>query len=418
MTMEPGLLNDLTGQGQHDWESYVNSTFTAEINRSGTTQFVQPDDKDLENDIIAIDWRGYPTRIRSCLNSDKKTQKFLDWEHNGQPLGRLWGSHEEYVEWRVVKNGAGKITRMEFTTELGEFWRILSRHHPTRTLQLLGEFAGEAKPADPMDVYGVADPDKLTPMDRERAFVGMMYWDNSVGRVRSPYNNGKRAITFMAVGVNTLRAAIRLCAFAAFPFVKSVNGSEVPLTGPEAIPFMKGTALDCRDSDPTIAGSSVNLACERRKFSLYPAPGIYMSSIDSKAVLMPDQTTPVPVEWFTFTRGAKIQSGGSSFSLAQRMVFEPPASAGVTISDLFDEASGNPIEYGAQIAQRLTLSVYARASKVDAVQLPSSVQTPAAPTPCGSHPACASVKNVYKTYEQLSGNTPLFEAADSGGGRG
>jgi len=400
MILEPGLLNDLSGLGQSEWENYIRDELTAAKQASNSSQLVFPSDADLLDDIMIVDWKGLPVRIRECLQSANKTQRFLDWTQNGQPFGRIFGSHEEYLEWRVLRDSLGRIVRIEFTSETPEYWRILAKHHPMRALRILSDFAGEKDPAKALDVYGVIDPLSLSLEERESAFVSMMFPASGNPNIRSPYNNGQRAIAFMTVGPNTLHAAINLAAFAAVPYVKMVGGEQVPLTGREAIRFTRQAAQDCRDSDPTIVGTVLKAAVQQRKISLFNPLGLYIADVDNNSILMPDGETPIPKDWFTFQRGSKIMNGGSTISLSQRLVFEVPEALGLTISDLIDENTDKAIEFGAQIASRVTVALYALASAEDTSNVPlKDVPTSDVP-PCREEPACSDVKEIFRIFEE------------------
>jgi len=413
MILEPGLLNDLSGQGQLEWEDYVKNELADAKQASGSSQLVLPDDPDLLSDIIIVDWKGLPVRIRECLQSSSKTQELLDWIQNGQPFGRIFGAHEEYLEWRVVKDALDRIVRIEFTSETPEFWRILAKHHPARTLRLLADFAGETDPAKALDVYGVPDPLTLSIEDREAAFISMMFPSEENPNIRSPYNNGQKSIAFMTVGPNTLHAAVNLAAFAAIPYVKEVGGDKVALQGREAIRFTRQAAQDCRDSDPTIVGTVVEAATAQRKISLFNPLGLYIADVDNKSILMPDGETPIPQDWFTFQRGSKIVNGGSTIFLSQRLVFEVPQSSGLTISELIDENTDKPIEFGAQVASRVTVALYALASEKNTTNVPLiEVETDDVP-PCREEPACGRVKSIFETFENSQAQSDLGEGPAS-----
>lgn len=399
MILEPGLLNDLSGDGQAEWEKYVIDELATAKSRSGSDQLVLPNDSELEPSIHIVDWKGLPVRIRKCLQSTNKTQELLDWTHNGQPYGRILGAQEEYLEWRVVKDTLGRIIKIEFTSEVPEYWSILAKHHPARTLRLLADFAGEMNSANPIDVYGIDDPYSLPVEERGKAFDSMMFPSDSSPDILSPYNNGQKSIACMAVGPNTLHAAIFLAAYASLPYVKIRDNNKIALTGREAIRFTRQAAQDCRDSDPTIVGTVIKDAVRQRKISLFNPLGLYIADIDSESILMPNGETPIPHEWFTFQRGSKVESAGNSISLSQRLVFEVPKSTGLTISDLIDADTDKPIKFGSQIASKTTVALYALTSKDNVTNVPlKDIEVEAVP-PCRKEEACDRVKKTYNAFK-------------------
>jgi hypothetical protein len=392
MANEPGNLSDLEGTGKDEWDRYVSNSTKEAIRVSGTTQFLAESDDSITSPPVAVDWSGFPVRIQSCLDGRlRKTLPFLDWQLGSIDAGRPIG-HEEYLEWRVVRNGTGKITRIEFTTEVREYWEILAKYHPTKCLRLLGRFAGE-RIADFADIFG-SDPEQMTPEERASNFQNNMFaLDNTPPR--SPYNNGRRSIAFMGKSVNTLNAAIQLASFAAFPYqAEEADGTIRSLTGSEAIAFTNQNALDCRNSDPTIVASVIDQAIAGKFLVLDNPPGIYIVDVQHEKILLPDRSGSIPRDWFEFQRGSR-----DGVERSQRLVFEVPPSQGFTISDLIDEEIDEPISFGGQIAKKITVGLYVRVSAPGAVSVsPKNVRVGELPT---NRCACDSVKSAYSQFENI-----------------
>lgn len=401
MAKEPGNLNDLVGQAQVEWDGYINSEIRKAIEKSGTQQLVF--DNSISNDVLPIDWSGYPIRIRQCLESDLKTDKLLDWVLKGNPLGRTIGSHEEYLEWRVLRNRENKIVRIEMTTESREYWKVLAKHHPTKTLRILGRFAGEFE-ANPQEVYGLRNIFNSSPQEREDGFIKMMFLNSSTNEPLSPYNNGEKAIAFMAKPVNTISAAIQLAAWAAKPYVKMIDGQRIPLTGREAINFTDQAAQDCRDSDPTIVGTVINLASSKRKISLNDPVGLYISNVNHKRLLLPDQSDSIPADWIDLQRGSRpTMEGGQEMS--QRLVMEVPSEMGFVLGDIIDADTGRSIEYGGQIAKLVTIALYGRATSENSVNINDIISNPGNVPPCSKPSSCSGILDLYKKYESITGQS-------------
>lgn len=406
MAKEPGNLSDLEGAGKDEWDRYVSNSTKEAIRDSGATQFLAESDDSITSPPVAVDWSGFPVRIQSCLDGRlRKTLPFLDWQLGSIDAGRPIG-HEEYLEWRVVRNGAGKITRIEFTTEVREYWEILAKYHPTKCLRLLGRFAGE-RIADFASVFG-SDPEQMTPEERARNFQNNMFaLDNTPPR--SPYNNGRRSIAFMGKSVNTLNAAIQLASFAAFPYqAEEEDGTIRSLTGSEAIAFTNQNALDCRNSDPTIVASVIDQAIAGKFLVLDNPPGIYILDVQHEKILLPDRSGSIPRDWFEFQRGSR-----DGVERSQRLVFEVPPSQGFTISDLIDEEIDEPISFGGQIAKKITVGLYVRVSAPGAVSVsPTNVRVGELPT---NRCACDSVKSAYSQFENIQNLlTPSATATPAG----
>lgn len=143
---------------------------------------------------------------------------------------------EEYLEWRVIRDDSERITRIEMTTELPDFWRSVAARDPGTTLNLVAQRAREASvPAQA--VYGDLDPlaAEVSPEDRERAFArSMLAWGAG-----SPYNNGQKAICCMVHPMNTVEALIELVTRSAFPYAveEPASGDVRSATSAEIIPL-------------------------------------------------------------------------------------------------------------------------------------------------------------------------------------
>lgn len=355
MAKQPGNLTDLTGAGQQEWDNSLASAHQQAISDSGTRHFLSQPDATMTQPPATVDWDGIPIRVQTCLKSRSKAMKLSDWTTGKGDLGRSL-CHEEYMEWRVVRNPANKITRIEITTEVQEYWITLARHNPTKLLALVARFAGEQS-VPVQDVYGTVNPNLpgVTPAQREQGFRSMMLPVN--GPPRSPYNNGQKAICFLYQSVNALGAAVTLAAFAAFPLAAAVGttGQTRPLTGAEAIALGKQQAVDCRNSDPTIVGALIGQAFNGKKIALDDPAGIYIMNVDAGRLRQPDNQTPVPPEWFNLQRGTPSADGKQRF---QRLVFEVPSDLPFVVGDLIDSQTGENIEFGWQVAQLVKVGLY------------------------------------------------------------
>ena len=191
-----------------------------------------------------------------------------------------------------------------------------------------------------------------------------------------------------------------------------VEGQEVPLSGREAIRYTKQQAQDCRNSDPTIVGSVISFVAEGRKLALMDPVGLYIADVDNDGLLFPDEKTPVPRDWFRLTRGSKLTTPiGTSFSLSQRLIFDVPAFMGFSVGDLVDAATGDKVKYGGQIASKVTVALYAKASARKLVQSPSLLTQVGQVPPCRDEPACQKVKEIYNIFQQTQSITNTLQPA-------
>lgn len=310
--------------------------------------------------MATIDWTGFPVRVDACLGRPQALA-FLDWHGSGWESGRYF-AQEEYLEWRAVHDEDGNLCRVELTTELGAYWRSLAAYEPEETLELVAEFAGEAR-VPPEAIYGQLDPFGAEPNEREEAFVQtMLPPGEDSGPDPSPYNNGEKAICCMIQPSNILFAAVKLLWCAARPrVVEGDSGHFRPMNAAEAIPLMSEAATQGRNSDPVLVERLGRLAYEGRQVGLDDPPGIYFQDVEHGRLLLPDGS-PVPRDWFSFQRGLGSDEGPDNRARFQRLVFEAPQDQDLAISDLTDAATEAPVRFGGQVAELVQLAAFIRVS--------------------------------------------------------
>lgn len=304
-----------------------------------------------------MDWNGFPVRVAACLSSHEQACELVDWRGpDDEPCPRRL--HEEYLEWRVVRDRDGAIRRVELTSELPDYWRDLAAYCPELLLQLVAEFAGEES-VPRQAVYGACDPfgSDADPAAREEAFASQMLSPQG----NSPYSNGQRAICCLVQASNTLASLVELAVAAAVarPTIDNSTGNVRPMTAAEAIPLMRDSAVAGRASDPVLVERLGRLAYEGRRCALQDPLGIYLQGVEHTRLRLPDGA-PVAAEWFSFSRGIGPAEASDGRARFQRLVFEIPADVGYAISGLTDIATEMPIRFGSQIAELVQLAVFLR----------------------------------------------------------
>jgi hypothetical protein len=251
---------------------------------------------------VATDWTALPVRVERCLGRERALA-LLDGRRDLQ---------EEYAEWRTVRDAGGKLVRVELTTELRDYWRVLAEHEPERAADIVGGLTGHAPP----DVA-------------------------RLGRL----NDGRDGICFMTHRNNDLAALARLAAAAAMPC--AADGRRA--TAREVIALLGDAALAGRASDPVVVETLGRLAGERRLVALADPAGVLVAGVQHARLRTPGGE-PVPRDWFATSRGGR------------RLVFAVPAGEGFAAGDLVDAATERPIRHGAQIAELVQLRLPLRAS--------------------------------------------------------
>jgi hypothetical protein len=174
-----------------------------------------------------------------------------------------------------------------------------------------------------------------------------------------------------------------------------------PIVDPEALICCSDFGGANRCSDPTI-GSSINqLARLGCAVTLRNPVGLYIHHLDLAGFTTPDGT-PVDSSYFTVVRGDASQG------LIERAVFEVPAGESHTVSDV--TIAGEPIRWGGQIAERITMNLVALAGP------PGGFAN--TPMTCVSH-CCAGDGNPDYLFIRAIGNCgpgqhPVFDWSGSG----
>src|SRR5262245_45431649 len=78
----------------------------------------------------ALTWMGFP---RDVMAPNRDSRAFAFQVADTTPMR---GAQNEYCEWRVERNGAGKITKVTIVTEAPEYWQTLWSVDPARVLAL------------------------------------------------------------------------------------------------------------------------------------------------------------------------------------------------------------------------------------------------------------------------------------------
>jgi hypothetical protein len=420
----PGFTTDLGDNGREGWSAYINGILNGGGGRPGvlasaasanggvTPSVLLDGDPTLEPGLLAVDWKGYPVRVKQTLNkTDAKLDPCIDWVRARETMGRAV-CHEEYLEWRTVRRSDGKIMRVEFTTETPDYWARLARFEPSKVVELAARFSGEApSQIDIRELFGTTlDPFTIDPFSAKGAELERAYrqqnW-SSGGRIRGAYNNGTKAMMHMAISANSTNAAVALAVFAAFPHGKRVGADEVPLSGAEAILGTAQSAVTCRNSDPTIVGVVIESVFAGAKVALMEAIGLYILTEPEAIGLTFADGSPVPSSWISRQRGSDKHSNPVQTDLFQRLVIEAPPGSSQTVSDLLDP-NGKAITSGTQIARHLNVALYARKTADTAGAQRLLIQAPQVPPCKGNHDSTDVFKDLWERYAVASAPAPQF----------
>jgi hypothetical protein len=343
----PDLATDTLKQAYSDWLSRRFDVGVASVTSflaargGGTCQFYNPvthgrTDPDLPPSAGDIPWNGFPKQF--LPPGPGQPAHFADAEPPGA-VG-VERPQDEYLEWFVHRNPAGKITRVDFTCEGWDYYdEFLSVHAPDVLLNLYRTFIDPA--VELADLMPGGSYDRLNKWNTER---GAMH---------------------LTARPNNLFAEVYLAASATVRRKKPGGGEHT-----SSIPLIRcaryGEAT--RNSDPNIGIAVNGLARDRRMVTLANPVGLYIGAFDGAGITLDGAAAG---GFFRVVRG--------TLPLALRAVFEVPAAlaaAGKTVSDV--KIGGKPIEFGGELAQRVTMHLVGVASVAQTVDNP--------PVACGEIP--------------------------------
>ncbi|MQS16708.1 hypothetical protein F7Q99_32100 [Streptomyces kaniharaensis] len=322
----PGNLTDLDPTGKKAWDAFISERVDEAVqgpdpsqvrHDSPRSQFYNLTKTDTAADATeaTVTWTGFPRIIKINSISDVQRWQRADASRDVQ---------DEYCEWSVTRDTAGKITRVTFTCEGPEYWSLLAQTDPDTVLRLYQTFVSpDVQRGDLFGLDGTYQP-------RNR-------WNDSTSH---------GAMHLIQIN-NTLAAEIELAAAATI--VRVINGQEL-VTEQQLIQCSKYGQPE-RNSDPHIGGAVNALARQKADISLVDPVGLYFNDLSTDGWATPDGSDPK--SYWTYVRG----DAGHPV----RAVYEVPQGRGFTVGDI--TIGGKPIQYGAQIADFITIKLTAVACR-------------------------------------------------------
>ncbi len=321
----PGFLTDFDAKLLSAWSNWISDQIDAAA--AGQPQLYEFDaprprffnakNKAAAPDAIEKDitWTAFPRIVTLDSGTNQERWKTADSTRDVQ---------DEYCEWSVARTN-GKITRVSFTCEGPEYWEFLASLRPDIVVALYKKHIDQSIIA--ADLFGI-----------DGAYNPRNKWNNSTSH---------GAMHLIQVN-NTLSAEIELAAGASN--TRAPNG--VLLTDAKELIICGRYGQAERHSDPTI-GSEVNaLARADADITLANPVGIYFAGLSTAGWKTPDVADPGGF-W-------KIERGTTN--KAVRAVYEVPPELKYAVGDI--TINGKPIEYGAQIADFITMKLTGLATRI------------------------------------------------------
>ena len=289
-----------------NWHAFIASHLTTTPG-SGTATGEFYDASEVDVNVLAehnLVWMAFP-RETLVAHRDDRRAAFIDAD--ADPAARHL--QNEYCEWHVTRNAAGKITKVVFVTESPEYWQQLW------------------------------DADRAAVVSLYRTLVdpAIVEADLRVGGPGSAYNkfntfNTTGGIVHLIQSINTLTAALGLA--------QGSIATGAARDGYETAPPGLRTSVDPRVKFDIGALGRTGLSITLRE-----PIGLYITGYDDTGWTKPNGT-PVGDYW-------QIVRGSPGRIL--RLEYKVPAGEGFVVGDI--RIGGRRIEWGGQIAEHVTCTI-------------------------------------------------------------
>jgi hypothetical protein len=325
----------------------------------------------------AVLWNAFPKELlrrygrdRALVEADNlwpMSAYVYDWRYDSQVPARtgarfpgnefsdrvFYRPTVEYCEWHVERDPlTGRIRRVTFTSEPPEYW-----------FAMFGGTIDGSAVSFPGDKHLVLDLYRklVSPLVEMDDLIVHDPFMSTLGPLRpgdyNPHNkwNTTHGIMHLGAPPNALSAEIGLGADATISYHDG-NGDRV--VDPDA--FIAGTGMGGanRNSDPTIAATVNVLARSGAMVTLANPVGLYMDHIDLAGWEVPGGVSPASCA--TIVRGTA--------DMIERLVIEFPTQE-YSVSDF--RIGGEPVRFGGQIAECITVKLVGSAAALSSVKNPS-----------------------------------------------
>lgn len=253
---------------------------------------------------------------------------------------------DEYLEWAARRDGDGNLIRITFVAEGYDYYSALFETDEERVLDLYKEATGLAS----------------LKVDDLRAAQGIYrrYQNGQIETVAEPgaFNPRNRynispGIVHLSHRANSLGAEVNLAGVSGIAR-QDVNGSILDGTDPERLLCCNKGGNPNRNSDPLISAQAYAQVLGGYRYTLANPVGLYIAGVDEGSLLLPDNATTVPREWWKVVRGHDLWDATQSRVL--RLELEIPKNEKISISDLL--IGGNKVRHPGQVAELLSVHLF------------------------------------------------------------
>ena len=379
----PGNLNDFSSTQANAWSSIVDYWIQQQVDALRGDEVDKPIRffNELRTPVPdnaptkPIPWDGFPRSLKlrfsgASLWAAAKPLKSLAKRYGGrffaltetgpQQVDFGYREQDEYCEWfETPGSEPGQIDRITFTCEGPEYWMFIA--DGTKAL---------VPKEDISTLSNVVDGDRDLLVRLYRRYVSQAVQPNDLsypytirfvsddGRVShfackgeyNPYNkwNTTHGIMHLTHPANSLRAEIKLAADGRVPRKTTHNEA---ITEALKLICCSGYGAANRSSDPRIGADVNELSRQGLSVTLRDPIGLYIREVDLFALEGPNGED-VSDCW-------QIVDGRGAPGMILRAEFRVPEERGFRVDQVL--ASGEPIQYGGQIADKITMVLTGKA---------------------------------------------------------
>ena len=256
---------------------------------------------------------------------------------------------DEYLEWVARRDSNGKIIKITFVAEGYDYFQSLYE-------------SGKDGEKVVVDLYQRFTGVTTIQADDLRASNGITvrYPKGQQEEISKPggFNPRNRfnlnpGIVHLSHKANALGAEVILAGVSGLAR-KNVAGAVIDGADPQRLLCCNDGGEPTRNSDPLISQQAYAQVMQGYKYTLADPVGLYIANIED-GLLLPDNKTAVPRDWWTVVRG-EGDPWNPAASRILRLELAPPAGDRNTISDLFID--GAQVLYPGQIAELLNVHLF------------------------------------------------------------
>lgn len=398
----PGKVDNLSNDLLELWNQEIFNNY--EKLKDYQSRFFEIDFSKFQNPPVSINWFADPAETTFCKNISI-ARKLADWGSKGRQ-----NLHNEYCEYTIIKrrdkNGNLRPKRVQFTTELREYWILLAVNSPFKLKQTASSVLGFEPSWN--ELYGVENPFNLSELQRKLHFCTQVAGNGGsselknmgvppqpVGRLNTDYS------LFMSHPINGLDDLLYIVMFGARPYAIKDNSNYKKASKEEIFRKYGVEHLACRHADPAAALGAYNAVFSGKPVGFADPIGMYIQSFNEN--IFSYEKNKIPKNWIKISRGN------------QRMVFGPTDEEEVYLDELMIEESGVdvPLTGGFQIAQVIEVGPNVLIGDKTEIKEDEYIEVVSSSTPikCNEAEVCERINSLYIEYnkERLYGfNKPSF----------